>query len=73
MYTKSERTVKKYIVGNAVESAHRRLRAKYGKDAKLCVNAVSRLSLSDPITLEELNKLAEKMYDDTVYHDYGMW
>lgn len=66
IYTHSERTVKKYTVGQAVASAERRL-----KGTPVCVNAVSGRPLSEAITLEELNEIAEAIYSDSIYWDYG--
>lgn len=66
IYTRSERTDRKYIVGQAVASAERRLRKAGIKGT--CMNAVSKRSLSEKITLEELNRIADKIYDDSVYY-----
>lgn len=71
MYTKSELTEKKYTVGQAFASAKARLKEKHGL-TKVCVNAIpSWMSMSHPITLAELNDYAQKMYEDTCYHDLG--
>ena len=69
MYTKSERTIKKYTVHQAFESARRRLQ-KVGLD-QVCTDCIheGRHSYDDPITLEQLNQLSDKMYDDTLYYD----
>ena len=70
-YTKSEKTVRKYTVYQAIQSAKRRLK----NDIPLCVNALRkgnrRLSDSDLITLKELNDLADEIYQDTIYYTYG--
>lgn len=63
IYTKSERTEKKYTVYQAVQSARRRLGPKRG----LCVNALNGLPDCHKITLEELNELQDKMYWDSLY------
>ena len=62
IYTKSEMTVKKYTVGQAVESAKRRL-----KGAQMCVNALRGWELSDKITLEQLNTIADQLISDSNY------
>ncbi len=62
IYTKSEKTVKKYTVGQAVESAKRRLKGK-----EYCCNCVSNRNLTDKITLEELNNISDQIVWDTEY------
>ena len=64
IYTKSERTVKKYTVGEAVESAKRAL-----KGAPMCVNAIHNKELSEKITLEELNIIRQRLIDDSRYYN----
>lgn len=66
IFTRSERTEKKYTVGQAVSSAERRLHKV--RIRGVCMNAVSRRSLSEAITLEELNRISDAIYDDSVYH-----
>lgn len=63
-YTPSEKTVRKYTVYQAVQSATARLNGRY----PLCVNAVSKMQNSDKITLKELNDLADQMVDDSKYY-----
>lgn len=62
IYTKSEKTVKKYTVGQAVESARRRL-----KGNEYCSNCISSRNLTDKITLEELNNISDQIVWDTEY------
>lgn len=72
IYTRSERTVKKYTVYQATESARRRLNQVKGFKGSICVNALRGRSDSDKITLEELNSLSDSIVDDTMYHE-GIW
>lgn len=65
IYTKSERTVKKYTVGEAVESAKRAL-----KGIPLCINAIQGRELSEKITLEELNNIRTRLIDDSHWYNY---
>lgn len=65
IYTKSERTVKKYTVGDAVESAKRAL-----KGESMCMNAVGNRELSEKITLEELNNIKEQIVSDSYFYNY---
>lgn len=62
IYTNSEKTVKKYTVGQAVESAKRRL-----KGQAYCANSVSNRDFKELITLKELNELSDKIVWDTEY------
>jgi hypothetical protein len=64
MYTRSEQTVKKYTVRDAVKAAEVRL-----KGVPLCVNALKRRSYDDKITLAELNDLADQMVDESNDYD----
>ncbi|WEM34344.1 hypothetical protein [Xanthomonas phage X1] len=66
-YTHSERTVKKYTVNQACTSARYRLE-KSGLTS-LCTNSISGRSGSELITLEELNKIADAIVDDTFMYD----
>ncbi|URA06841.1 hypothetical protein QAY90_gp10 [Xanthomonas phage Langgrundblatt2] len=66
VFTRSERTERKYTIGQAVASAERRLNKARIKG--VCMNAVSRRSLSEKITLEELNRISDAIYDDSVYY-----
>lgn len=65
IYTKSERTVKKYTVGEAVESAKRAL-----KGIPICTNILRGRELSEKITLEELNNIRTRLIDDSHYYNY---
>lgn len=65
IYTKSERTIKKYTVGEAVASARRAL-----KGVPLCTNAIKGKALTDKITLEELNNLKDQLVDDSNYWNF---
>lgn len=62
LYTNRERTERNYTVGNALASVKRRL-----KGAPVCTNAISGRDLKEPITLEQLNELADEMYHDSIY------
>lgn len=52
IYTRSERTVRKYTVGQALASAERVLRKKGIKGT--CVNALKQRELTDKIALKEI-------------------
>jgi hypothetical protein len=70
VFTHSERTEKKYTIGQAISSAKRRLVCKGINE--ICVNAVGRgCDLKTPITLEHLNEISDTIYDDTMYHHSG--
>lgn len=60
IYTFSERTVKKYTVEQAVESAKRRL-----KSNSICINSIASRDYKEKITLQELNEIAEQIVMDT--------
>lgn len=65
IYTRRELTDKKYTVGQAVSNAKQRL-----KNVGICVCCVTPIngrSLSEKITLEELNLIAMAIYDESVY------
>ena len=66
IYTKSERTVKKYTVGEAYESAKRALAQKGYK--QVCTNAISKREMAEKITLEELNIIREAIICDTMFY-----
>lgn len=66
IYTRSERTVAKYTVGKAVALAKAQLRGE-----PYCANALRNRSLSDLITLEEVNDLADEIVLDTHYYNNG--
>lgn len=66
IYTHSERTDKKYPLNKAVLLAQKNLKDK-GID-KICMDAIPRhRQLNELVTLEEVNVLAEKLLDDTLY------
>ena len=70
IYTRSERTDRKYTVGKAVASAQARL----GKGVPMCMNAIGCRSLSDKITLEEVNRIADEIVGDShYYNDYKLY
>lgn len=71
VYTRSERTVKKYTVHQAYESAKRRCDGKSFAKNGICINAISGRAGSEKITLEELNELSDAIYNDTLYHGGG--
>lgn len=64
VYTRSERTDKKYTIGQAVESAKRRLNGK-----PMCSNAVWGEDYSTLITLERLNEISDEIVGDSNYYD----
>lgn len=66
VYTHRERTVANHSVGEALESAKRRL-IEHGFRGHCCTNAISGMALDEKITLEKLNKLAEQMVDESLY------
>lgn len=67
IYTKSERTVKKYTVEQAVNSALVRLN-KIGL-TQVCTDKIKGRNNDEKITLEELNRISDELYDDTIYYD----
>jgi len=64
-YTKTEKTEKKWTVGQAVAAAEIRL-----KGIPMCVNALRGwyYDLSTKITLVELNQIADSLVDDSHYY-----
>lgn len=70
IYTKSERTDRKYTVGFAVASAKRQLKQKRFRGG-MCVDALRRHSLSDKITLQQVNEIAGAIVSDSLYYDSG--
>lgn len=64
MYTKRERTERKYPLNKAFENAKAQLPGR-----SICVNAISGRSYAELITLQEVNELAQQMIDDTIYYD----
>lgn len=66
MFTHSERTVPKYTVYQALESARRRLEQKCRGAVSLNVTAVQGRPDAEKITLMELNRLAEDVYQDSL-------
>lgn len=65
IFTKSERTERKYTIGKAVASA----RARLGKGVPMCINALEHRPLDYKITLEELNRIADRLVDDSRYYN----
>lgn len=66
MFTHSERTVPKYTVYQALESARRRVEQKRRGAVALDVTSVQGRLDSEKITLMELNRIAEDVYQDTM-------
>lgn len=64
-YTELDKTQKKYTVEDAVKAATTRLGNK-----GVCMNAVCKRSLTDKITLVELNDLADLIVSDSNYYEY---
>lgn len=64
IYTVKERTELNYTVGKAVKLAEYRL-----KTTKICVNVIQGMNLSDKITLEQMNQLADQIVEDTDYYN----
>ena len=66
-FTFQERTVKNKTVGQAVDQASKVLFVMY--DIKeVCMNAVSRLSLNDEITTEQMSRIVEQIVNDSIYY-----
>lgn len=69
IYTKSERTVKKYTVGYAVARVRERLKAK--GIHQYCTNYLHNMGLTDlkePVTLQQVNEIIEAVYMDSIYY-----
>lgn len=66
-YTRSERTVKKYTVGQAVASAERVLKSKNITSGMNMTSIGLNADLKEMITLERLNQIADRLVDDTIY------
>lgn len=68
IYTHRERTVANHSVGEAFESAKRRLKEKnfFGP---YCCDAINGMTLDQKITLKELNELAEQIVDDSLWYE----
>jgi len=66
MFTHSERTAPKYTVYQALESARRRLEQKRRGSISLNVTSVGGRHDSERITLMELNRIAEGVFQDTL-------
>lgn len=60
-YTHNEKTVKKYSIYRAIQSARKRLNG-----IPVCTDVVAGRADSDKITLMELNQLADQMVSDTL-------
>lgn len=71
IYTHSERTVRKYSVGQAIASAERRLKGNKHFKGGMCINAVVGRPLSERITLQELNQIASQIVDDSFHYVIG--
>lgn len=70
IYTKSERTDRKYTIGKAVAVA----RARLGKGVPMCINALEHRPLDYKITLEEVNRIADQIVDDShYYNEYSLY
>jgi hypothetical protein len=70
IYTKSERTVKKYTVGYAVARVRERLKAK-GIE-RYCCNYLAQnglMDLKEKVTLQQVNEIIEAVYGDSVYYN----
>lgn len=63
-YTHSEKTVKKYTIYQAVQSAVARLGDRF---KGVCTNAVHGRADSEKITLKELNDIADQIVRDTKF------
>lgn len=68
IYTRSEREDRKYHVGDALASAKRVLKGQ----VPTCTNAISGRDLKEKITLEELNKIADEIVNDSFYYADGL-
>ena len=68
IYIQSEKTNKKYTIGQAVEMAKNVLQSKRGHaHTALCTTAVKSRNRTEKITLVELNQLIESMVNDSTY------
>lgn len=67
IFTYAERTVKSMTVAKAVKAAQDVLRVKHNLRT-LCTNSISRLALSDEITIEKASQITEELIDDTLYY-----
>lgn len=65
IYTKSERTDRKYTIGKAVAVAQSRL----GKNVPMCLDALEHRPLDYKITLEEVNRIADRIVSDSRYYN----
>lgn len=67
IYTYSERTDRKYTVGFAVQSATRRLKQIPRYDGGVNVSSIGlNANLSEKITLERANEIADEIYNDSI-------
>lgn len=66
IYTKSELTVKKYTVQDAIVSAHKRLRG-----VPVCTDKIRYRDRSEMITLAELNQIADDLVGDSHYWNWS--
>lgn len=66
IYTKNERTVKKYPVGRAIERAKSRL-----KGIPMCMNGVPH-DITELLTLVEFNELIDQIEDNSRFNHNGI-
>lgn len=62
-FTKAEKKEKKYTIFQAIQAARLRL-----GNRSICTNALCDRSDNYPITLVELNEIADQIVDDTRYY-----
>lgn len=70
IFTHSERTVKKYTVYQAIESAKRAI-ANSRNPGNVNVTSVAKREPAEKITLEELNRIADRIISDTRNDSYA--
>jgi hypothetical protein len=64
-FTLSERTEKKYTIADAIKFAQEYLRER---GYAMCMNSVSRLSETQPITLVDLNHITKELVEESMYY-----
>lgn len=64
-FTLSERTQKKYTIADAIKAAQEYLR---DRGLAMCMNSVSRLSETEPITLVDLNHISAELVEESMFY-----
>lgn len=73
IFTRSERTEKRYTVGQAVAAAKARLMGnpERRQPLPLCMNAVRQRDYREAITLAELNEISDALVSDSCFYGYS--